>query len=135
MSVAYVDSSCIVAIVFGEAAGIGTGRRLRRYDHLFASNLLEAEVCSAAEREGVVLARPAVFQDILWVLPSRPLSPEIDRTVAAGYLRGADLWHVATALYLKEHFPELEFLTLDQPQADVAARLGFVTPLRTGTVR
>jgi predicted nucleic acid-binding protein len=135
LSAAYVDSSCLVAVVFGEASGVGAGRRLRRYDRLFASNLLEAELCSAAEREGVALARPTVFQDILWVFPSRPLSREIDRAIAAGYLRGADLWHVATALYLKEDVPELDFLTLDRLQADVAGRLGFATPLRASQAR
>jgi hypothetical protein len=56
------------------------------------------------------------------------LSTEITRVLSAGYLRGADLWHVATALYLRTDLPDIDFLTLDQPQRAVAATLGFKTP-------
>src|SRR6266545_4300500 len=78
--------------------------------------------------ERVALLRPAVFQDLLWVLPGRSLAAEIDTALAAGYLRGADLWHVASALYLRADIPELEFLTLERAQDQVAAALGFPTP-------
>jgi predicted nucleic acid-binding protein len=129
LSAAFVDSSCLVAILLGEPPGTRTGRIFRRYDRLFASNLLEAEVCAAARRERVVLARPSVFQDLLWVLPDRALGVQIDRVLDTGYLRGADVWHLACALLLRDRIPELEFLTLDEPQAALAGALGFPTPL------
>ncbi len=129
MSAAYVDSSCLVAVLLGEPAGVPVGETLGRHDRLFASNLLDAEVSSAARRERIALLRPGVFQDLLWVLPGRSLAAEIDTALAAGYLRGADLWHVASALYLRADIPELEFLTLDRTQDQVAAALGFPTPL------
>jgi hypothetical protein len=43
----------------------------------------------------------------------------------AGYLRGADCWHVATALYVSPEPSRLSFLTLDERQRDVARTLGF----------
>jgi predicted nucleic acid-binding protein len=132
VSAAYVDSSCLIAVLLGEPAGVPLGHALGRYERLFASNLLDAEVCSAARRERVALLRPGAFRDLLWVLPGRSLGAEIDTALAAGYLRGADLWHVATALYLRVDIPELEFLTLDRAQGQVAAALGFPTPLRVG---
>ena len=45
-----------------------------------------------------------------------------------GYLRGADLWHVATALYVSPQARNLSFATLDARQNAVAAALGFRIP-------
>jgi hypothetical protein len=43
----------------------------------------------------------------------------------AGYVRGADCWHLATALYLAPDAGDLVFLTLDLRQRAVAKTLGF----------
>ena len=43
----------------------------------------------------------------------------------AGYLRGADLWHVACALYVAPKPSDVFFITLDERQAEVAAALEF----------
>ena len=55
---------------------------------------------------------------------SDPLTEEIQVVLSAGYLRGADCWHVAVAL---NYAParDLTFLSLDKAQRAVAARLGF----------
>jgi hypothetical protein len=42
-----------------------------------------------------------------------------------GYRRGADSWHLATALYLAPDPVAISFLTLDEPQLRVARALGF----------
>jgi hypothetical protein len=60
-----------------------------------------------------------------WVLPNRALSNEIQRVLEAGYLRGADLWHLATALYASPNPGEVTFVSLDEPQRKVASQLGF----------
>ena len=60
-----------------------------------------------------------------WVYPRRRLTPELDKILAAGTLKGADLWHLACALFLRPQFEEMAFLTLDGNQADVARALGF----------
>ena len=95
----------------------------RRYE-LFASNLVEAELRAAAARERVELdADLLTWLD--WVLPDRPLTDELTRVLSAGYLRGADAWHLACALYLAGDPADLPFLTLDGRQRVVARRLGF----------
>ncbi len=44
MRFAYVDTSCLVAIAFDEPGADKVAARLRRFERLFASNLLEAEL-------------------------------------------------------------------------------------------
>lgn len=124
MALAYVDTSCLVAIAFREPGSPTLRRRLERFDELFASNLLEAELRAALRREGVS-DEPELLRAVSWIVPHRPLGPEIARVLDAGYVRGADCWHVATALYLSEDPAALSFLTLDERQGAVAAQLGF----------
>lgn len=68
---------------------------------------------------------PALFKGISWVIPDRPLHAEIARVLEAGYVRGADCWHLASALYLAREPEALIFLTLDMRQLAVARKLGF----------
>lgn len=60
-----------------------------------------------------------------WVNPERSLRPEIEAVLDAGYVRGADCWHLATALYLSLEPADISFLTLDKRQGEVARALGF----------
>ncbi len=124
MSVAYVDTSCLVAIAFREKGATALGRRLGGFTELVSSNLLEAELRASFEREKVT-ADPRLLDRMSWILPDRPLSKEITEILAVGYLRGADLWHVACALYLVGRVGEVSFVTLDAKQQKVAERLGF----------
>jgi hypothetical protein len=101
--------------------------RLETYDALYSANLLEAELRAAFAREGVAWQRDLV-RSIGWVLPARRLSDEIARVLEAGYLRGADAWHVACALHLHDALGELDFLTLDAAQREVAAAAGMSAP-------
>ena len=59
------------------------------------------------------------------MLPDRPLTAVIRIVLEAGHLRGADLWHVACALYLSPNPQDLAFLTLDDRQAALAGTIGF----------
>jgi predicted nucleic acid-binding protein len=124
VSVAYVDTSCLVAIAFGERGATALARRLGRFDELVASNLLEAELRAAFLRERVDDA-DAFLECVSWVAPERPLSAEIARVLSAGYVRSADCWHLATALYVAPQPSELAFVTLDARQRQVAVLLGF----------
>lgn len=127
MAVAYLDSSCVVAVALGEVSATRVDALLRRFERLISSNLLEADVRAALTRERATVP-PTMFAAIDWVLPKRTLSPELERVVEAGSLRGADSWHVACALYLDPSASEVEFVTLDLPQRRVASALGFATP-------
>ncbi|MGH7673762.1 MAG: PIN domain-containing protein [Gemmatimonadales bacterium] len=124
MRQAYVDTSCLVAVALGERGATALARRLARCDTLVSSNLLEAELRATLIREGID-ADTQLLTWVDWVFPERALTPEIGRTLAAGHLRGADLWHVACALYVSQNPADLPFITLDTRQRVVARRLGF----------
>jgi len=124
MSVAYVDTSVLAAIAFEENGGPSLARRLDDFSRLLASNLLEAELRAACARERFRFS-DALLADVTWVFPDRSLGPELDRVLNAGYLRGADLWHVACALYATRAPGDIWFVTLDERQRRVAAELGF----------
>lgn len=124
MAIAYLDTSWLVAIAFGERGAAARRRQLEKFDETVSSNLLEAELGQTFARERIDL--PSNFlSTISWVVPDRPLSPEIARVLEAGYVRGADCWHLATALYLADEPGTISFLTLDGRQKNVAAELGF----------
>ena len=126
MSVAYVDTSAIIAVEFNEPGGHKVLERLDDFTTLMSSNLLEAEVRSVYKRDGRTFTED-VLSNIDWIIPDSPLSEELDITSQSGYLRGADLWHIATALYMFDEPSEVTFLTLDHRQGEVAAALGFHT--------
>ena len=129
MNVAYVDTSPLIAVAFNEAAGESIARRLRRYERLISSNLLEAELRATFRRENVRFDA-SLMSSIEWILPHRPLSAELSAVLSTDYLRGADLWHLATALYTvgtadPGAAAEISFITLDTRQRQAAATLGF----------
>ena len=126
MDTAYVDASGLVAVAFSEPSGPEFDRRLSEFTHLVSSNFLEAEIMSAfANPERGREFNPAILSGIEWIYPNRPLTREIEATLAIRYLRGGDLWHVAAALYFFPDPDEITFLTLDNQQQEVAAALGF----------
>lgn len=124
MSTAYLDTSCVVAAAFGEPGARPMISRRRTFSLVISSTLLEAELFSALRREQCELT-DAFHADVALVAPDRALSDEIARVLGAGYVRGADCWHLATALYVAPDPSELTFLTLDLAQRKVAKALGF----------
>ncbi len=124
--VAYLDSSVVTAIAFEESGADVLRRRLQQFPRLFSAPLMEAEVRAAARREGVPVDE-GWFGPVTWVGTDRPHRAEIVRILGVGYVRGADCWHLATALHLTDNPAELTFLTLDQRQREIAAALGFAT--------
>jgi hypothetical protein len=99
-------------------------RRMKMADRLLSSNLLEAELEATFRREGVE-RDPTRLPRVDWVLPDRALGDEIRRVLTAGYVRGADCWHLATALFIAPDPRQLQFLTLDTRQRGLAKTLGF----------
>ncbi|MEO7962366.1 MAG: hypothetical protein ABIT38_00490, partial [Gemmatimonadaceae bacterium] len=68
--------------------------------------------------------------DVQWsgvrlIHPDRSLTSEISRVLGAGYLRGAECCHMATALYVAGEPGRIAFVTLDESQGRVARTLGF----------
>jgi predicted nucleic acid-binding protein len=121
---AFVDTSAILAIAFREADAQQVAARLERFATVYAADLLEAELRSACTRDDRALDE-RILAPLRVVYPPRSLKAEIVRVLAAGYLRGADCFHLAVALSLAPDPRELTFLTLDKRQREVAAALGF----------
>jgi predicted nucleic acid-binding protein len=130
LTVAYVDTSVVLAILFEEPRAGRLRTLIGRYEQRLSSDLLVAEATAAAAREGVELDSVLVaLEAISLILPSRSLLPEIRRTLAIGALRGADLWHLACALFAVGTDPGgVAFVTRDERQRRVARDLGFATP-------
>ena len=124
MTTAYVDSSVIVAVAFGEAGQADSERHMEQFSDLRSSTLLEAEVRAAYLRTGRRYDAQ-ILSGIRWVMPDRPLTPEISKVLEAGYVRGADLWHLATALHIAADPQVVTFITLDAQQRRVARALRF----------
>ncbi|HYN81326.1 MAG TPA: PIN domain-containing protein [Gemmatimonadaceae bacterium] len=125
ISTAYVDTSFLVSIAFNQSGSAVLSRRINSFENLISSNLLEAEFQAAFAREGRVVNRASLTR-VSWILPERPLVDEIARVLEHGYVRGADCWHLATALYSAAQEPSsISFLTLDSRQRTIARALGF----------
>lgn len=127
IDVAYLDTSCLLAVALDEPGADATAKRLDEFERLVSSNLLEAELRSALARELVDADARPLLSGIDWIHPNRPLTPEFERVLALGYLKGADLWHLACALFLAPDPHALSFLTLDKRQQRIAAKLGFAS--------
>ena len=124
MKLAYVDTSCVVAVFLGEPGSPRLARRLASFHEVFASSLLEAEWRATASREKVAVDDTAL-DALRWVQPDRRLTPELKRVLEVGYVRGADAWHLACALYVFAEPDDATFLTLDRRQRAAAKKLGF----------
>lgn len=127
MNPLFVDTSVMVALAFAEPGHRQLSKILESATDLFASPLLEAEFRSALAREEVPDA-DRLLDGFRWVLPDRTLSGELDQVFSAGYARGPDAWHLATALFLSEQPQDMPFFTLDRRQRDLAGALGFPIP-------
>jgi predicted nucleic acid-binding protein len=124
VATAYVDTSCLISIEFQEKGFASVARRLSSFDTLLSSNLLEAEFLAAFARHGRAPDRSNIGR-LKWIYPDRSLQPEITRVLAEGFVRGADCWHLACALFAAPEPSTISFLTLDTRQQTVANALGF----------
>lgn len=124
MTAAYVDTSVLVAVSFNEENSTVLATRLSEFSRLVASSLAEAELRAVFARERCRFSQDVVA-DIERILPDRRLSSEISTVLEAGYVRGADLWHLATALYAAGAPGDMAFITCDRRQGRIAAALGF----------
>lgn len=126
MTVAYIDTSCLVTIALDEPGAARIARRLASFEELLSSNLLEAELRSVLRREQVAADGSPLIAGIAWVYPDRPLTAEFTTILEAGSVRGADLWHLAVALFVDPR-REIAFVTLDDRQKEIARALRFAT--------
>jgi predicted nucleic acid-binding protein len=121
----YLDSSAILSVILNEKKSRNIIKAIDA-KQIMSSFLLEAEVYATLRRERVEFSLFDYYKDrILWVRPDRSLKPEIETILNAGYVRGADLWHLASALYAKNENLDHNFCSLDLVQRSVAKTCGF----------
>ncbi len=125
-SAAYVDTSWIIAIALKERGYAALKRRLEEFTNVYSANFLEAELLATLKNERVALDS-VILERVGWVVPVRALRREIETVLAAGFVRGADCWHLASALYAADRPSDFTFLTLDKKQLAIAKALGFRT--------
>lgn len=126
----YLDTSAWIAWKFGQT---GQEKFLEidfEKDTVIASPLLVSEYVAFLGREK--LLTETRFEDELgfihWIYPSDPLFQESLECVRAYAVKGADLHHLATALWFSQDSrDELYFLTCDHQQEAAAKKLGFQT--------
>ena len=122
MIVIYWDASAILSTLFSdlhsETAKIWADKKSVH----FISTLAFAEVCAVISRmQGERLLNDIMTQAVFEVLDSGPWRrifswPELKiiKSLSTKWpLRGADLWHLATAKRLSKEFPELYLLSFD----------------------
>lgn len=124
MTAAFVDTSVLLSLTFGEATAAAMRQRLAAFTMVYASDLLEAELRSACRREQIAVEM-RLLDNLEVIFPDRTLRRETERVLEAGYVGGADCWHLATALFLAPDPGQLTFVTLDERQREVAKTLGF----------
>ncbi len=124
---AYLDTSAAVALLFGEPQARALERKLKSLDELLSSGLFVAELLASLSREGRSLADADPMLDaVSLIFVDGSLASECREALGQGHVRGADLWHLATALYIGGREREqLLFISLDERQKSRAKQLGF----------
>ncbi|MEI6805931.1 MAG: type II toxin-antitoxin system VapC family toxin [Myxococcaceae bacterium] len=127
MNVVYVDTSVLVSLFFEDSDSNNRfSRLLKEADEVVSSVLIEAEFLSVILREKINLSAGVDYlKQISLVIPDRSISKELGVIFSKAYVRGADAFHLACALYLDPKASELQFLTADIQQQKAAQALGF----------
>jgi predicted nucleic acid-binding protein len=122
----YADTSCFLAIALEQPEFEKTAERLESYEAVHSSTLMEAELRAKLHQQGIDEDGSRLTCWVEWVAPPRPLHAYIGRVLLQGVaLKGADVWHLACALYTAERYEGIEFMSLDRKQLEAARRLGF----------
>jgi predicted nucleic acid-binding protein len=123
---AYVDTSAMVAVHFGEPTRAAYLRAFRGHQRLLSATLARAELWATIVRERESLdAADRLLRRFTMFVPPDGLDDECREALGHGYVRGADLWHVACAMRLAgRHRTKLMFCTGDADQAAVARAVG-----------
>ena len=130
---AYVDSSALTPIIFGEQPD-ETRVRLESFPILLSSILLEAELRAAFENERQEFAVSLISEINEWITPHRRLDEELAAILEIAPLPASPLWHLANAMYFRQRQSlttrqyRLAFITLDEEQETAARDLGFFIP-------
>ena len=133
----YAETSAVLRWLFAEEGGEAIRSALVAAEKVAASRLALIEtrrVVRRAEREGRVTAAQAadllaIFAQASSTWAILEISGEIARRAEDGFpsepVRTLDAIHLASALFLRQSFPDLVILTADERVRANAALLGF----------
>lgn len=133
----YAETSAVLRWLFAEAGGEAVRAALAAAEKVASSRLALIEtrrVVRRAERDGRITAAQgadlrAVFAQAVSTWAIVEISEEIARRAEDGFpsepVRTLDAIHLASALFLRESFPDLVMLTTDERVRANAALLGF----------
>lgn len=128
MNVIYIDTSALICKTFQELDYKEIATLLNSADELVSSQLLCAELISVYQREKRDLKEAErELASISLINPDTNLTQELISIFQYGYLRGADAFHLASAMFIDPAALELQFLTRDKQQKKMAEKLGFKT--------
>ena len=133
----YAETSAVLRWLFAEAGGEGVRSALAGAEKVTSSRLTLIEtrrVVRRAEREGRITAAQsadvlAVFAQAAATWAIVEITDEVARRAEEGFpdepVRTLDAIHLASALFLRQSFPDLGILTADERVRANAALLGF----------
>jgi len=133
----YAETSAVLRWLFAEQGGEEIRAALAAAEKVTASRLALIEtrrVVQRAEREGRITAAQgadlrAVFAQAAATWAILEISQEVAGRAEAGFpsepVRTLDAIHLASALFLRQSFPDLVVLTADERVRANAALLGF----------
>lgn len=126
--VCYLDTSAWIAWKFGQRGKELFDNVDLEKDMVLSSPLLVAEYLSFLKK--IERLADTRYEDelefIRWIHPVDPIFKSCSEVAIKTELRGADLYHLATAVWFTEgHRKELRFLTCDDAQKNAAKKLGF----------
>lgn len=120
--VIYWDASAVLSVLFTDNHSVTAKKWIDQVGFHMISTLAYTEACAVISR----LKRETIVSDALiqsaydsiqngpWrLLNTNPQWDDIQPLSIKWPLRGADLWHLATAKTVKNEFPELILLTFD----------------------
>lgn len=131
--ISYVDASVVLRIIHGETGRLDTWRELTPV----SSELIRVECLRVVDRtrlafgldSATTAGRRAEVLALLQTFTLAPISVPVLERAADPFptaLGSLDAIHLATALRLREEYPDLEFATHDAELALAARSVGFV---------
>jgi predicted nucleic acid-binding protein len=138
----YAETSAVLRWLFAEEGGEALRATLAAAEKVTSSRLTLIEtrrVVRRAEREGRITAAQAAdllatFAQAASTWAILEISEEIARRAEDGFpnepVRTLDAIHLASALFLRQSFPELAIVSVDGRLRGNAALLGFQTDLQ-----
>lgn len=133
--VVYWDTSAVLSSLFTDVYSPQAQYWANRNGFHFLSTLTYAETCAVVARmqrerkvaDIVAEAALEAFQEGPWRrVNAQPSWNHMAALSGKWALRGADLWHLALAIGLRDHTPELIFLTFDERLKASARGEGFL---------